>query len=258
METGDPPSEKTGDPPSGWSSRARLTRKDRFASTPVRLADLDRGSRRRAILRCGLTIALCWVIIIGAFYVVPIGHESGLRAFVRLGADVALIGAVFAWQIRRISVAELPELRAIEALGIVVVLFLVAFSGIYLGMSHESPLTFTQPPSTRAASTLGQRRARPDGGALLHHQRVLDGGLRRHHAADRPGPTGGRGPDAARSRHHRCRRSPHLQRGQEPHRSGRGADGRAGALACRSLMPRSEDGIRSGAGRYSQDLALHL
>ncbi len=96
------------------------------------------------MLRSGLTIGVCWVIIIGAFYVVPIGHESGLRAFVRLGADVALIGAVFAWQIRRISVAELPELRAIEALGIVVVLFLVAFSGIYLGMSHESHLTFTQ------------------------------------------------------------------------------------------------------------------
>ena len=96
------------------------------------------------MLRCGLTILICWVFLIGAFYVVPIGHESSLRAFVRLGVDVALIAAIFAWQIRRISVAELPELRAIEALGIVVVLFLVAFSGIYLGMSHETPLTFTQ------------------------------------------------------------------------------------------------------------------
>ena len=96
------------------------------------------------MLRCGVTIVLCWVFVIGAFYVVPIGHESSLRAFVRLAVDVALIGAVFAWQIRRISVAELPELRAIEALGIVIVLFLVAFSGIYLGMSHESPFTFTQ------------------------------------------------------------------------------------------------------------------
>jgi hypothetical protein len=88
---------------------------------------------------------LCWVLFIGAFYVIPIGHESGLRAFVRLGLDIALVGAVFAWQIRRISTAALPELRAIEALGIVIALFLVLFSGIYLAMSHESPLTFTQP-----------------------------------------------------------------------------------------------------------------
>ena len=96
------------------------------------------------MLRCGLTIALSWVLVIGAFYVVPIGHESGERAFVRLGVDIAIIAAVFSWQIRRISLAALPELRAIEALGIVIVLFLVAFSGIYLGMSHETPLTFTE------------------------------------------------------------------------------------------------------------------
>jgi voltage-gated potassium channel len=96
------------------------------------------------MIRCALTIALWWVVVLGAFYVVPIGHESGLRAFVRLGADIAVIAAVFAWQIRRISLAALPELRAIEALGIVIVLFLVAFSGIYLGMSHETPFTFTQ------------------------------------------------------------------------------------------------------------------
>ena len=95
-------------------------------------------------MRSGLTIVLSWVFVIGAFCVLPIGHESGLHAFVRLGLDIALIGAVFAWQIRRISVAELPELRAVEALGIVIVVFLVLFSGIYLAMSHDAPRTFTQ------------------------------------------------------------------------------------------------------------------
>jgi voltage-gated potassium channel len=135
MEAGIPP---------GGSSRRRLGRGDRSPSVPLRLGDLDPASRRTAMIRCGLTIGLWWVVVIGAFYVVPIGHESGLRAFVRLGADIAVIAAVFAWQIRRISLAALPELRAIEALGIVIVLFLVAFSGIYLGMSHETPFTFTQ------------------------------------------------------------------------------------------------------------------
>ena len=57
---------------------------------------------------------------------------------VRLGVDIALVGAVFAWQIRRDLGGRLPELRAIEALGIVIALFLVLFSGIYLAMSHES------------------------------------------------------------------------------------------------------------------------
>ncbi len=125
--------------------RARLSgRTPRVASEPLRLADLPPTLRRRAVLRCGATVVLSWVLLIGAFYVIPIGHESGLRAFVRLGLDIAIVGAVFAWQIRRISVAALPELRAIEALGIVIALFLVLFSSIYLAMSHESPLTFTQ------------------------------------------------------------------------------------------------------------------
>jgi hypothetical protein len=96
------------------------------------------------MFRCGATVVLCWVFLIGAFYVLPIGHESSLRAGVRVGVDVALVGAVFAWQIRRISVAALPELRAIEALGIVIALFLVLFSSVYLAMSHESGVTFTQ------------------------------------------------------------------------------------------------------------------
>jgi voltage-gated potassium channel len=129
--------------PGGRSPR-KLNRRDRVPSSPIRLADLDPASRRRAMLRCAMTIGLWWVVVIGAFYVLPIGHESGVRAFTRLAADIAVIAAVFAWQIRRISVAALPELRAIEALGIVIVLFLVAFSGIYLGMSHETPFTFTE------------------------------------------------------------------------------------------------------------------
>jgi voltage-gated potassium channel len=120
----------------------------RRASTPataVRLAELETSHRRRALVKTGATIVLSWVLIVGAFYLLPIGHESGLRAILRLGADIALVGAVFAWQIRRINVAELPELRAIEALGIVVAVFLVAFSAIYLAMSHQSASTFTQP-----------------------------------------------------------------------------------------------------------------
>jgi voltage-gated potassium channel len=96
------------------------------------------------MMRSGAIILLAWALILGAFFVLPIGRQSGLQEVVRIGADVALIGALFAWQIRRISVAELPELRAAEALGIVVAVFLVAFSAIYLSMSIKGPANFTQ------------------------------------------------------------------------------------------------------------------
>lgn len=142
------PGDTTEGQPSGGTA---LGRQKRAPATAIRLADLDKSQRRLAVLRSAAIIFLAWAIILGAFFVLPIGRQSGLREVVRIGADVALIGALIAWQIRRISVAELPELRAAEALGIVVAIFLVAFSAIYLSMSHHGVANFTQPlDQTRA------------------------------------------------------------------------------------------------------------
>ena len=47
-------------------------------------------------------------------------------------------------QLRRISQAILPELRSIEGLGVIIAVFLVAFSSTYLGMSHQAATTFTK------------------------------------------------------------------------------------------------------------------
>ena len=119
---------------------------NRNGATAVRLADLDPSQRKRAVFRSAAIVAGSCVLIVGAFYVLPIGRESGLRAFLRAGADIAPVGAVFVWQFRRIHRAELPELRAVEALGIVITVFLVGFSAIYLAMSHEAARTFTGQP----------------------------------------------------------------------------------------------------------------
>jgi voltage-gated potassium channel len=110
----------------------------------LRLADLDPAQRQRAIARAGATIVVAWTLIIGAFFTLPFDHLTGERSLVRLSVVVALVAAVFLWQIRRISTAELPELRAVEALGIVIAVFLIGFSVVYLSMSHGSPATFTQ------------------------------------------------------------------------------------------------------------------
>jgi voltage-gated potassium channel len=119
-------------------------RRGKPASAPLRLADLTQTERRRSIAVCVVTVILSWVFIFGAYFVLPIGHESHVRAGVRLAVDIALVGAILSWQLRRISRAMLPELRAFEALGIVIAVFLVAFSSIYLAMSHEGARTFTR------------------------------------------------------------------------------------------------------------------
>jgi hypothetical protein len=96
------------------------------------------------VLGAVLTIIVACGVILAAYYLLPFNHLSDSRNVLRLGAVAALVAAVAVWQIRRISLAALPELRAVEALGIIVAVFLVGFSIIYLSMSHNSARTFTQ------------------------------------------------------------------------------------------------------------------
>jgi hypothetical protein len=113
--------------------------------TGRRLAELDRPRRRRAVLRAVLAVALTWVLLIGVYYLVPARDylEEG-DAVVRVVVGGVLLVGVLVWQIRRILRAPLPELRAVEALGAVIALFLVLFATTYLALPHTSPVSFNQ------------------------------------------------------------------------------------------------------------------
>jgi hypothetical protein len=116
--------------------------------TPRRLSELERSERRRAWLHTGVVLTLVWVGLIAVYYLMPAGllpaHHRGADAFLHLGIGTAVFAAILAWQARRIVGAELPELRAVEALGVVIPLFLILFATFYLSMSNASVHTFTQ------------------------------------------------------------------------------------------------------------------
>jgi hypothetical protein len=59
------------------------------------------------MVRSAATVALACVLIVGAYYVLPFDHLSGGPSVLRLSVVVALVAAVFLWQIRRIFRAEL-------------------------------------------------------------------------------------------------------------------------------------------------------
>jgi voltage-gated potassium channel len=124
--------------------------------TPRRLSELERGERRRAWLRTVAVLTLAWVVLCAVYYLVPAGvlpapHHRGVDAFVHLGVAAALFAAILVGQTRRIVTAELPELRAIEAVGVVIPLFLVLFAAFYLSLSNSSVHMFSaQLDHTRA------------------------------------------------------------------------------------------------------------
>jgi hypothetical protein len=89
-------------------------------------------------------IALAWIVVFGAYFLLPFDHESTANVVVRLVVVVILIGLVVWWQVTRTLNARYPELQAIEAVGLILAVILALFSALYLGMSHASASTFTE------------------------------------------------------------------------------------------------------------------
>ena len=118
--------------------------KKEHAAKKQRLAELSQKERRRAITKTVVTLTATWVLLFVAYFLSPVGKFSSGRPLVQLLFAVVLIGSALAWQVRGIMKADLPELRAVEALGTFIPFFLLTFSFAYLSMSHNDPRSFTQ------------------------------------------------------------------------------------------------------------------
>ncbi len=113
--------------------------------SPRRISQLERRERRRAITRTAAIVAGAWVVLIGVYYVVPAGKESAVYDVLRLLIGLVLVAAIIAWQASHIVKSEIPELRAAQALGVVLPLFLVLFASLYLSLYDTARASFSQP-----------------------------------------------------------------------------------------------------------------
>ena len=112
------------------------------------MVEIDRSaapSRWRltiAALRAILTAA----VLVALYYVLPMdfGDES---AFVRLTLGVIVFVGLISWQLREITRADYPGLRAIEGLFLAIPLFLLLFASTYFLMSRSDASSFTAPLS---------------------------------------------------------------------------------------------------------------
>jgi voltage-gated potassium channel len=95
----------------------------------------------RALLRALLTAALLVVL----YYMLPVGGALSASATVVLALGLLLFAIAIGWQLRAIVRSEYPGLRAIEALGVAIPLFLVVFASAYLLMADSQAGAFTEP-----------------------------------------------------------------------------------------------------------------
>jgi voltage-gated potassium channel len=77
--------------------------------------------------------------------VVPFTDRTSGSSLVRFLLGIAAFVVVVVWQLRRVLRADLPVLRAVQALGGIISLLLVIFAGLYGSLSHASSAHFSEP-----------------------------------------------------------------------------------------------------------------
>ena len=91
-----------------------------------------------AVLRAVAAVA----VVVTAYYLLPFDHSSTGAAVAWLVIGLVLLMGLIAFQVRMITRAPFPNLRAIEALAISLSLLVVLFAGTYATMAAHSAGNF--------------------------------------------------------------------------------------------------------------------
>ena len=106
------------------------------------------SARRRRLIGLGLFRSLVTtVVLVGAYYLLPLDHIRSVPLALAGGLLILLAGAV--WQLRAITRARYPAVRAVQALATTVPLFLLLFASAYFAMARASTANFNTSPLTR-------------------------------------------------------------------------------------------------------------
>ena len=172
---------------------------------------LSAAKRRRLIFRAVLRSVLVAVVLVVLYYVLPLDRRWGFGTAIRLLIGILVFVGVMVWQVKAIVGARYSGLRAAEALGLILPLFLVLFASAYFAMERASAASFTEPMTRTDAlyftvtvfSTVGfgdislQIRDRPGGAHRADARRPRISGRRHTSApggrATRPATKPGRG-----------------------------------------------------------------
>jgi voltage-gated potassium channel len=104
----------------------------------------ERVPRRMLVIGIGRVLGVVGLTLL-AYFLVPVEGQAAARAAaLTAGAGIAIILAVFARQISRVSRSRRPVVAALEALVLVFGMFLALFALLYVSISTSDPQAFTQ------------------------------------------------------------------------------------------------------------------
>jgi hypothetical protein len=118
--------------------------------SPVFIRQLDRATRRHVFLVAVFRLAAFLVLLFFLFNYIPVtgfSEDNSAGAWIRLVLILLVFLSALALQLRMIIAAEVPQVRAAEAVVESILMFLVLFALLYTSMSTTDPLAFTEPLS---------------------------------------------------------------------------------------------------------------
>jgi voltage-gated potassium channel len=118
-----------------------------MTGTPIQT--LPPTERRRLIARGLLRALASTTVLMALYFLAPIDHIEGVPVGVSLAFALLVLLGVTIWQIRAITLAAHPGVRAIEALASTVPLFLLLFAVAYFLVAQDDPANFSTHTLTR-------------------------------------------------------------------------------------------------------------
>jgi voltage-gated potassium channel len=90
----------------------------------------------RAVVTAGVLVAL--------YYVLPLDKLHGTRAVAGLAVGILILLCLVVWQVRSILRSAHPETRALQALVVVLPIFILLFASAYYVMGRAEPADFSE------------------------------------------------------------------------------------------------------------------
>ena len=117
---------------------------------PVFVRELDKAARRHAFVVAVLRLGGFVAILLFFYFALPVSgfnENNPAAAWIRLGVVLVAFLVALAVQLRMIIAAEVPQIRAAEAVVETVLMFLCLFALLYMSMSTTDSSAFTEPLS---------------------------------------------------------------------------------------------------------------
>jgi voltage-gated potassium channel len=109
-----------------------------------RLRDMERRHVRRSVAAALGRATAAAALLLTAYALMPLAVLSGSGLVMRIVIAFAVIGGATWWEIRAVGRAEIPQLRAVEALAVTVTVIVVSFAACYLNLSQHDPAAFNE------------------------------------------------------------------------------------------------------------------